>query len=172
MYCTACSGCLKFGPVYLKWTVVYNAIQDILQGVWNTREKELTRPALQYDYTCFAGYSIWKRVYYRSSFNFLNVFFYYAILNNTDFLYYKKYVYVLLIFSHPKKCICLTLFSLIFSLFIIVYNNLFYIHVRGICTSDKYFLFKWSTCGRAGAGSIPSPLYSILLGSLALQVLQ
>ena len=25
-----------------------------MQGVWNSRETQLTRPALPYDYTCFA----------------------------------------------------------------------------------------------------------------------
>ena len=44
----------------LQWKIVnFVTPIDSYQGVWNRREIPLTRPALPYDYTCFAdGYSI------------------------------------------------------------------------------------------------------------------
>ena len=65
----------------------------------------------------------------------------------------------------------MALFSLLFALFN-VYNNLFWIHLPGICTSDTFFLFKRSTVCKAcmynhmvgRAASFVSPFYSILLG--------
>jgi len=44
------------------------------------------------------------------------------MFNKTDFLYLKKNTFLLAIFLHPNKCVCLALFSLIFSLFS-VYNE-------------------------------------------------
>ena len=59
-------------------------------------------------------------------------------------------------FSSPKKS-CLALFCVLFPCFN-VHNNLFWIHVRGICTSDSKGQLKYSlqstyivsTCGRVG----------------------
>ena len=50
------------------------------------REKELTRPALPYDYTCFADGTPFEK----ESFNLLNVNFYFSIFNKTDFDTLKK----------------------------------------------------------------------------------
>ena len=33
-------------------------LQGLLQGVWKRKEKQMTRPALPYDYTCFADGTI------------------------------------------------------------------------------------------------------------------
>jgi len=60
---------------------------------------------------------------------------------------YKKYVCIATIFASQKKC----LFGVIQPTFSLcnIFNNLFWKHVRGICTIRQlrkaYFLFKWST---------------------------
>ena len=68
----------------------------------------MTRPALSYDYTCFADgvLHLKKRFFNWSSFHFLNVVFYYTIINETDFYDIKKYVSIANIFA-SKKCLCL-----------------------------------------------------------------
>ena len=60
-------------------------------GVWNVKEIETTRPALPYDYTCFAnGVLHLKKSFKKSSFTCLNVVFYFTILNKTNFYIIKK----------------------------------------------------------------------------------
>ena len=52
----------------------------------------MTRPALPYDYTCFADGTYFEKEFLRSSFDFLNVVFYYTILNKTDFFLLNVYI--------------------------------------------------------------------------------
>ena len=114
-------------------------------------------PALPYDYTCFV-----KRFY-----KVLFWYFDYTILNKTNILYYKKISCIANIFASKKNvfvCVIQPNFSCLMYI-----HWLIWIHVRGICTSDKYF-FKWSTVCKActnhkvgRAGSITS-LFFMLLG--------
>jgi hypothetical protein len=65
-------------------------LYQVYYGIY-AREIQATPPALLYDYTSFAdGVLHLKKSFKRSSFNILNVVFYYAILNKTNFLYYEK----------------------------------------------------------------------------------
>ena len=70
---------------------------------------------------------------------------------------------VLQIFLHPKKCIFCVI-QHFFPLFC-VYNNLFWIHVRGhiFLIQMKYRLQSMYNCMVGQAASFPSPFYSILL---------
>ena len=73
-------------------------------------------------------------------------FFYYTILNKTNSVHYKIKTFVCIAHIYAsQKMYLFALFSLIFPWLTcaITYFEMYSVH--GICTSHKYFFFKWST---------------------------
>ena len=120
----------------------------------NIREKESILQLWLYKLCC--RYSIWKRVF-KGSLLIFNCFLINHIKQNKANFYIIKNALVWPMIFHLQKSFVWR-YSAYFSPCFNVHNNLFWIHVRGICTSDSKGQLKYSlqstyivsSYGRAG----------------------
>ena len=101
----------------------------LIHGVWNKTKKELT----------FADGTPFEKEFYKGRLPFFKCDFFTYHIQKIDFYIIKKYVCIANNFASQKMYL-FRVIQLNCSLFN-VYNNL-NTCVRGICTSDKNFLFK------------------------------